>query len=107
MTTGLLTSSINKNKLLRQKLRNPTEDLKIKFRQYCSVYNKLKRLTKANYYNNILKETKDNIKRTWQITKHELPSAFMINNTLETDYRVIADELHKYFATIGKKLLTV
>ena len=62
ITSGILTSSINKAKLLHKKLSKPTE-LNIElYKNYCRVFNVLKRAAKASYYTAILNEYKYNIK---------------------------------------------
>ena len=67
LTSGILTSSINKAKLLHKKLSKPTE-LNIElYKNYCRVFNVLKRVAKASYYTAILNEYKYNIKSTWNV----------------------------------------
>ena len=67
ITSGILTSSINKAKLLHKKLNKPTE-LNIElYKNYCRVFNVLKRAAKTSYYTAILNEYKYNIKSTWNV----------------------------------------
>ena len=54
MTQGLLNSSINKSKLLRTKIRKPTENNIKKYKYFCKMFNKLKRLANSKYYTDIL-----------------------------------------------------
>ena len=52
-TPGLLTSSINKEKILSMKLRKPTVENISKYKVYNSIFNKLKRKMKKILLQNI------------------------------------------------------
>ena len=93
-TTGLLTSSKQKSKLLTKKLCKPTEANVKEFKEYNNMYNKLKRKMKATYYKIKLDENRQNIKKTWSILKQALgkcndksnyPNILKINNDTVTD----------------------
>ena len=52
MTQGLLNASVNKSKLsqlLRTKIRKPSENNINKYKDFCKMFNKLKRLIKYKY----------------------------------------------------------
>ena len=113
MTNGLLTSSIHKNKLFRKKLKNPSELNVNTYKTYCTTFNKLCRLMKKNYYENILFEHRMNMKQTWKIlndiickskSNKSLPSSFRINGQLNFDSRDIANGLNDFFVSIGKNI---
>ena len=67
MTQGLPNSSINKSKLLRTKIRKPTENDIKKYKYFCKILNKLKMLAESNYYIDIVYMDVSNVKRTWKI----------------------------------------
>ena len=71
ITSGLLVSSLNKEKLLRRKLHKPNMERERErenaYRAYCRIYNKTKRAAKTKYYAEILEERKYSIKDTWII----------------------------------------
>ena len=71
ITSGLLVSSINKDKLLRRKLHKPNMEREREnaYRAYCRIYNKTKRAAKTKYYAGILEERKYSIKDTWIILR--------------------------------------
>ena len=48
MTQGLLNASVNTSKFLRTKIRKPTENNINKYKDFCKMFNKLKRLIKSN-----------------------------------------------------------
>jgi hypothetical protein len=62
VTRGLMASSRTLNKLFRTKLGKDKTNLHfIKFIKFRNMYNKLKRLTKQNYYNDLFTKYKHNI----------------------------------------------
>ena len=71
MTHGLLNASVNKYKLLRTKIRKPTENNigLNKYKDFCKMFNKLKRLIKSKYYTDIFSMNVSNVNRTWQILR--------------------------------------
>ena len=54
VTSGILTSSINKSKLLRKKLNKANRQNIEMYKNYCIIFNALKRAAKANFYIDIL-----------------------------------------------------
>ena len=113
ITSGILTSSVNKAKLLHKKLNKPTE-LNIElYKCYCRVFDVLKRAPKASYYTAILNEYKNNIKSTWNVLrqainkqKHlrKLPHTFIINGVEISNSGHIGEEFNNYFVGIGQSL---
>ena len=67
VTSGILTSSINKEKLLRIKINKPNPEIEKAYRVYCRLFNKIKRAAKTKYFTEILEERKFIIKETWTI----------------------------------------
>ena len=88
VTSGILTSYINKSKLLRKKLNKPNRQNIEMYQNYCRIFNVLKRAAKAHYYIDILNKHKNDIKNTWTILRQalskqknfrKLPQTFVIN----------------------------
>jgi len=109
-TTGLLTSSKQKSKLLTKKLCKPTEANVKEFKEYNNIYNKLKRRMKATFYKIKLDENRQNIKKTWSILKQALgkcndksnyPNIFKINNDTVTDRYKAAKGFNDFFSNVG------
>lgn len=110
VTSGLLTSSRTRAKLLAKKLSNPTENNIQTFSSYNNLFNKTKRTIKANYYHAIIEEHKFSIKQTWKILKDligrkndksNFPQEFLIKGESVTDKSTIAESFNDYFSRIG------
>ena len=111
-TSGLLTSSINRSKLLSVKLHKPTVANLLKFKQFNNLYNKLKRKIKILYFRDALEENKNNSKHCWKILKQAIgkindkssyPQTFSIHNSLISDKQQIADGFNNFFSNIGQQ----
>ena len=110
VTSGLLTSSLYKSKLLMKKLKNPTELNVIQYKTYVKLFNKIKRTAKVTYYKSTFEEYKHNTKLTWKVLNHaigreshmtSLPQSFTINNKSVSDKTEIACAFNNFFANIG------
>lgn len=109
-TRGLVTSSITKIKLLKMKLKSPTVENKLRWSNFCKIYNKLLRQAKVMYFKEQFDLAKCDMRKTWTllktaINKHNirdiLPTSFKYNNTLITDTKEISDKFNKFFVNIG------
>ena len=67
ITSGILTSSLNKAKLLRKKLSRASPEAINKYKEYFRVFNKVKQAAKRAYYAEMLEIRKHSIKETWAI----------------------------------------
>ena len=65
ITKGLIMSSINNAKLLKNKLKTQSPELVNKHRIYCSIFNTINRAAKVKYYTEMLNTHKQDIKETW------------------------------------------
>ena len=109
-TSGLLSSSRTRAKLLSKKLRDPTENNINLFKIYNNIFNKAKRSMKMNYYNDIIQKNKFNMKKKWSILrniigkqndKSNFPPEFTIDGQLITNKSNIANAFNDYFSKIG------
>ena len=107
ITSGLLVSSINKDKLLRRKLQKPNMERENIYRAYCRIYNKTNRAAKTKYYPEILEERKYSIKDTWIILRQVIskqnvclhfPETFSVNGEKVSNYSIITEEFNNFFA---------
>jgi len=112
MTQGLLNSRNTKNSLHKASLLNPTEFNTSYYRNYRNIYNKLLRKAKTLYYDNELKNCKDNPKKTWDILKeamncqnsdNSIPE-INCNNIILTDNNLKANAFNNFFANIGNEI---
>ena len=110
VTSGILTSSINNSKLLRKKLNKPNRQNIKMYKNYCRIFNALKRAAKANYYIDILNKHKNDIKSTWTILRQalskqknfrKLPQSFVINGNQTSCPEYIAEEFNNFVVEIG------
>ena len=63
----ILTSSLIKSKLLKKKLKKPTEQNINAFKKYCMIFDKVKKMAKESYFNIELELNTNNLKKTWEI----------------------------------------
>ena len=109
-STGLLVSSKKKAKLFSKKMSKPTKLNISAYKEYNTIYNKLKRKMKILYYKTVLDENRSDIKKTWSILKRALgkvsdkscyPNAFIINNMPVIDKPKAAEAFNHFFSNIG------
>src|SRR6218665_2501203 len=76
MTMALLKSCKKKAKLgyIRNFLKNPTPQNKLKFTQYRNKFKQIKKLSESNYYAESFTQCKNDLNKTWKIIKKILHS---------------------------------
>ena len=117
VTNGILTSSLTKSKLLKKKLKKPTEQNINAFKKYCIIFDKVKKMAKESYFNLKLELNKNNLKKTWEILRQAIhkqnnhptiPDTFIINGKSNSNISEIAEEFNNFFCkyrrTNSKKL---
>ena len=117
VTNGILTSSLTKSKLLKKKLKKPTEQNINAFKKYCIIFYKVKKTTKESNFNLELELNKNNLKKTWEILRQAMhkqnnhptiPDTFIINGKSNSNISEIAEEFNNFFCkyrrTNSKKL---
>lgn len=113
ITENIINMSKHKQKLLKNKLKKPSVNNINNYKNICNEINKEKRKEKQTYYDRLLQENKNNIKKTWRILnqainkhndKHDLPCIFEINNRDESNCKNIANKFNEFFSTIGSEL---
>jgi hypothetical protein len=113
MSRGLLTSSRTLNKMHTKKIgKDKTHAHFIKFTKYRNIYNRLKRLAKLKYYDELLQMYKYNTRKTWGVInsligrtndKSTISDTFKINNISVNDPEQVSNEFCNFFTNIGKK----
>ena len=113
MSKGLMTSSRTSTKSYHKcmnKLR--TDPAYLNYIKYRKVYNTLKRTPKINYYSQLFKDYKFDIRNTWKTIrtliggvndKTIVTQTFTLNNETISDGKVIASKFCNFFATIRHK----
>ncbi len=106
-TSGLIELSKTKAKLFSKKLTLPSEHNIKKYKEFNILHKRLQRRMKATYYENVLEETKNKIKKTWNTLKRLigktndksiLPNSFQINNKPINDRQ---EAFNNFFSNIG------
>ena len=111
VTVGILKSSKNLDKLFRAKLNQPVGHAShAKYTQYRNLFNKIKRISKQTYYDELLQTYKGDIKNTWKSIrtligrsndKTTISNTFQVNDSTISDPKLIANEFCNYFTNIG------
>ena len=60
---------ITKSKLLLLKHKNPTDENIEKYKNFCRIYKKLRRVARANFYDEQIKQSSHDMKQTWSLMK--------------------------------------
>ena len=113
ITPGLLKSSKTLDKLYRkQKDKHPDHSSKAKFKQYKTQYNKIKRRSRIDYYENLIQNVKHDVRKTWKILnkitgkskdKSTIPNNFINNGKVINDPKIISNDFCDYFSHVGEK----
>ena len=113
MTSGLLTSRKRKLKLFHKKLKNPSEENKLKFKMYNSLYTQLLRKSRKLHYDNIFKSYSNDCKKTWLVINdllgrkksyNDIPDSFESKGKSLSGPIEIAEGFNDFFANIGPNL---
>ena len=116
-TVGLSISSKQRQVLFSKKLKYPNDLNVSKFKEYNTVFNKLKRKAKKMYYLSSFQEAKSNLKSTWKLINEitgrpskgqskNLPNNFLDPTSGEQicGEKNIANGFNTFFASIGPEL---
>ena len=113
MTKGLFKSSKTLDKLNKRRTgKLKTDASYLKYVEFRQMFQKLKRLTKKQYYTDLLQKYRNDIKNTWSTintvtgrnkNKASLPDTFIINDVKTKDSKSIADGFCGYFTGVGEQ----
>ena len=96
--------------LSAKKINKPTDGNINAYKNYCNIFNKLKRSAKTKYYTEMLNLHKDSIKETWLVLRQalnnkkeysKLPQKFVLNGKTITDIKHITEQFNNLLANIG------
>ena len=82
MTKGLLKSSKKKQRLYTKFLKNKTYENENKYKKYKNLFEKLKKQSKKHHYNELLRNSVGNSKKTWDIMKEIIGKRKIVSNKL-------------------------
>lgn len=112
LTLGLKESIGRKNKLFVMYKKEPSQENLNTYKQYKCRLNRLLRNAKREYFQKLIEQNRNNMKKSWQIMKELLqrtnvshnPSRLNINGQIITDSKEIAEKFNAFFINIGKNL---
>ena len=111
ITNGLRKSINKKNRLYKDS--NSSVEKKQTYITYRNRLTHLLRIAKKEYYNTLLLNYKNDLKKSWQVLndiinkrkrKNKLPMKFKHNNTYISDPQIIANQFNKYYINVGPTL---
>ena len=112
LTEGLKKSITIKNKLyIRYKKCSNDENLN-NYKSYKRQLAKLMKVAERGYFNNLISENKNNLRKVWSVIKvvinknktTKLPSQFKLGDKIINDKAVIADKFNSFFTNVGNDL---
>ena len=82
------------------------------FRRYSNILTKIKALSKKHHFHSEPVKSKQNVRKTWEITRsvlpsksnREPPSSLIVNGINSDDPVSISNEINIFFCSIGSKL---
>ena len=101
-----------KEKLYKKTISHPTTVNKTLCSRYRNKLTTLIRAVKKKFYAEKLEHHKHNSKQTWKVlndilgrrNKSKLPNSFYINDVLNSDPKIIANNFNNFFANLGLNL---
>ena len=114
VTSGFIASTINKHKLYKKKMNNPTENNMNQYKTYLETYNIVKRQLKSAYYKTVLEQNKNDMKQTWKLINTLISKSkpgqncshtFVVDNKSVSDPKEIAESFNHYFSTIAQNII--
>ena len=113
MTKDLLKLRKTKEQLFKSKIKNRTEDAKIKFNESCRIYKASVREAKRQYYDNIFNAYSKDMKKTWETINtlikkgkktHSIPNLFQDENKNYATFSEITEGFNSFFVNVGPRL---
>ena len=114
ISKGLKKSSKTKQRLYIKFLKTKTLEDESKYKNYKSLFEKLRKKAKIAYYSKLLHKYKTDSKRTWQVMKeitgkqktksNLLPQETKVDKTIIKNPQEIAKEFNKLFTSVGTTL---
>ena len=114
ITSGILKSIKQKNKLFKAYLKNPSDVSKTSYCKYRNKLNHVLRIAKKNYFSKKFYDVQNDAKGTWSIinsllnknnkSKYSILSSFKTGENNSPDPKQVADEFNRYFIEVGPSL---
>ena len=114
ISPAILTSIAHKNKLFKNKLKNPSNNSKTEYNRYKNILTGVIRSAKRSYYLKELEKKQGNSKETWKTVQTlmnctyatgNIPTTIIDNNgNVLTDDESISEAFNNFFSDIGETL---
>ena len=114
MTKGLVNACKKRNLLYKRFLTSRSSMSEIRYKTYKNKLTSILRYCEKQYYSDLLKINKNNMKETWKIindlvnkkssTRLSYPTEFMKNGSIISGNMNIAEPFNSFFANIGPTL---
>ena len=113
MTKGLLVSRSTKFKLSEISIKCKNEENVTKYKIYRDLYNKVLRNSKKLYYEKALKESKNNLRKTWEILREAMKKnrdksscidEIKVNDVSYNTKNDISNKFNEYFTSIANHI---
>ena len=112
LTEGMKESIKKKNKMYRAYIKTKNREQELVYRKYRNRLNGLMFKAEKDYYDRLITENKNNMKKSWQTLKEIInkkqasgaSSRFMVNNKIITDKKEICDGFNSFFINVGPSL---
>ena len=109
MTQAIFESRKRKQKLFKKKIKKPSHENIQNFKEYNSIYTKLVRKARHEYYNDKFQEFSKDGKKTWQTINdvlgrkkriNDIPKSFVSNEKVISGSLEIAEGFNNFFVNI-------
>ena len=109
LTQGIKISCINKRKLYLISRHSHDQNKKIHYRRYCKVLAEVIKLAKRKYYNNLLTNSTNKTRTTWNIINENINKrhgrqgilSININGVITRNNQVIANTFNSYYSSVA------
>ena len=112
LTKGLKKSIKHKNKLYVPFLKMSTLSNKNAYKEYKRFLQKILRQAERNYYQSLLYENRNHLRKSWNIIKQiinrnkrqSVSDSFLLDGKIVSDKNVISGSFNKFFVNVGANL---
>jgi len=109
ITQGIKISCKRKRELYILYRTSKDNSLKLYYKKYCAILTKIIQYAKKHYYNNMILNSKNKMKATWQIINKERGTKFTnkqissltIKDVTITNQSIIATQFNKFFTSVA------
>ena len=106
ITKGLQNACKKKNNLYKDFIKCRTKAVEKQYKAYTNKLTVIMRQAKREYYNNMLKEKKNDIKGTWKILNNVIgnKSVYTDKNKVVKNMNEVGHEFNYFFVNVGPNL---